>query len=513
MLDAMTRAAYDRAQSTPIVKLVQAAEREATGERHTFSCTADAAAEIARLALLPPIDYDRERKSAAERLEIRIDTLDAEVRKVRGDAAAELAGKDVVFPQREPWPEPIDGGELLDEIAGTFRRFVILPEHADTALALWCTFTYVSKVMYIAPILALVSPEKRCGKTTVIGLLTRLVDRPLGASNISPASVFRSVEKWQPTLLIDEGDTFVRDRDELRGVLNSGHTRETAFVLRTVGDEHEPRRFSTWGPKAIAIIGSLPDTLADRAITIELRRKLPSERTQKLRHGGDLEPLARRCLRFAIDHVAQITSAQPRIPEELHDRAGDNWEPLFAIADVAGGHWPSRARTAASVLSGATADGDSAKVELLRDIHGLLAERLVGRSAVGSAELVEMLIEDKESRWAEFSHGRALTQRQLARLLRPFGVVPTTVRLDAGKIVKGYRVEAFSDPMHRYLSGSEPLHRYSPESARVVTDLATATGGGMLRIKDPLHASTGAGCNGVTDENSHLGGEADGEEF
>jgi hypothetical protein len=108
-----------------------------------------------------------------------------------------------------------------------------------------------------SPLLALTSPEKRCGKTTTLSLLTRLVPRPLLSSNISPAALFRIVEKYCPTLLIDEADSFLRDKEELRGILNSGHTRDAAYVVRTVGDDKEPCRFSTWAPKAVALIGRL----------------------------------------------------------------------------------------------------------------------------------------------------------------------------------------------------------------------------------------------------------------
>ena len=75
-------------------------------------------------------------------------------------------------------------------------------------------------------------------------------------------------------MLIDEADSFLRNSDELRGVLNSGHTRDSAFVIRTVGEDHEPRRFSTWGAKAIALIGKLPDTLADRSIEVRTEAQI-----------------------------------------------------------------------------------------------------------------------------------------------------------------------------------------------------------------------------------------------
>lgn len=161
----------------------------------------------------------------------------------------------MVFPETEPWPEAVDGGELLAKLAATCRRYIVLPEHADVALALWIVFTHCVDAVSVAPILALTSPEKRCGKSTVLALLRRLVQRAMAAANISAAALFRAVEAWAPTLLIDEADTFMGATEELRGILNSGHTRDSAFVIRTVGDDHEPRRFSTWGAKAIALIG------------------------------------------------------------------------------------------------------------------------------------------------------------------------------------------------------------------------------------------------------------------
>jgi putative DNA primase/helicase len=201
------------------------------------------------------------------------------------------------------------------------------------------TFTYLIDCCGVSPILALTSPEKRCGKTTALDLLSKLSHKAMPASNISPAAVFRSIDAWSPCLLIDEADTFLSENEELRGVLNSGHTRATAFVVRNVGDDHQPRQFSTWGAKAIAKIGTLPDTLADRSIVVELRRRLPSERVQKLRHveAGLFDELRRKLVRFAGDNAETLRNARPTIPEALNDRAGDSWEPLLAIAEIAGG--------------------------------------------------------------------------------------------------------------------------------------------------------------------------------
>ena len=191
-------------------------------------------------------------------------------------------------------------------------------------------------------------PEKGCGKTTLLEIISRLARRVLSASNISSAALFRSIEKWAPTLLIDEADSFATKNDELRGVLNSGHTRQTAFVVRCVGDDSEPRIFSTWGCKALAAIGKLPDTVMDRSIEIRLRRALPGEVVEKIRHASPLqfERLSRQAARWAADNAEAIRRARPEIPDSLSNRTGDNAEPLLAIADLAGDEWGEAVRQA-----------------------------------------------------------------------------------------------------------------------------------------------------------------------
>jgi putative DNA primase/helicase len=207
----------------------------------------------------------------------------------------------------------------------------------------------------------------------LLELIGRLSRRPLFASNISPSATFRVIEAFAPTLIIDEADSFLRENEELRGVINSGHTRTTAYVIRCVGQDFEPKRFSTWAAKAIAGIGRLSDTIMDRSIVLELRRKLPQEKIDRLRHAdpGLFETLARKLFRFGKDHCVEIGLARPHLPEALNDRARDNWEPLLAIADLAGGHWPAEARRAALELSAEKPDDRSMAEELLADIRNI----------------------------------------------------------------------------------------------------------------------------------------------
>ncbi len=407
---------------------------------------------VAFLATLRPTEYDSRRGALADVLGCRVGSLDAEVRQRRPKSAAQNGGQGRPFEikEGEVWPEPVDGALLLAKLTSTIRRCVVLPQHGDVALALWCLHTHAIEAADCAPIIALTSPEPRCGKSTVLALLSKLVRCPLTASNISPAALFRVIESQSPTLLIDEGDAFLKDNEPLRGILNSGHTRDSAYVLRCEGEDHEPKQFSTWGAKAIACIGRLPRTIQDRSITIPLRRKLPGELVTKLRdtEPGLFQELAAKCRRFAEDSRERLTAARPAIPEALNDRAADSWAPLFAIADLADGLWFAQARAAAVALSNSDADSESLGMKLLSDIRDVFDSRSIDR--IASDDLLRTLLHLEECPGGDL-HGKPLTARSLARLLHPFGILSGSVRLADGRTPKGYLRARFEDAFARYL--------------------------------------------------------------
>lgn len=421
------------------------------------------------------------------------------------------SGESVLFTAIEPWLEPVSGADLLNELVQYVRRHAVVSEHQAIAIALFVLHTYLLDYVGVSPVLALLSPEKRCGKTTILTLLSRLVHRSLPCSNITPAAVFRAIDAWHPTLLIDEADTFIRNSDEIRGVLNSGHTREAAYVVRTVGDNHEPRRFCTWGAKVIALIGKLPDTLQDRAIVIHLRRKLPQEKTEKLRHadGTQLDELRRRCARFAQDIGDAVQRAQPDLPPALNDRAADNWEPLLAIADQAGEVWSNKAREAALALSGETAEqDDSRRVMLLGDIREVFASKKVERLASG--DLIGALVEMEDRPWSEYSRSqfgfKKISPRQLSQLLSPFGIAPKDIRFDDQNL-KGYRLEQFEDAFDRY-APQQPRQRYEQASTRNGGESSSAADGPLSRDEELSEAASPKGCSGVADHEGEEGGDS-----
>lgn len=391
-----------------------------------------------------------------------IDTLTT--MKVRGaaalvDAALGLVratthggqGRAIEFEEIEPWPAPVDGAGLLDDVVSLMKRFVVMSEVVADALVLLIVNAHVHDASNVSPIAVLTSATKQCGKTVCLRFVLVLVPRPLATSNISSAALFRTVEASTPTLVIDEADTFLKLSEEMRGLLNAGHTRDLAYVIRNVGEDHEPRKFTTWCPKFVALIGRLPDTIESRSVVLPLLRAKktdPLEKVQKRRPKQLVETLPARLARWAADHRDKLHAHDAAIPESLNDREGDNWSPLLAIADLAGGDWPERARKAALALSGHVDPEQEEAGEAALHATGALLAAAPGKR-MASATVVARLTADPTDWWAAFRDEKPITQRQLARLLGRFGIKPKELRLPEG-VLRGYDLEDFKDVLLRY---------------------------------------------------------------
>jgi hypothetical protein len=367
--------------------------------------------------------------------------------------AVEGQGQTLSFENPEPWPDEIDGAELLDEILKADRRYVILPKGGDITLPLWILFAWTHDAFQVSPLLDFRSPTKRCGKTTGLKFIKRLVPRPIIATNISTPSLFRAIEAFNPTLLIDEVDTFLNRDQETNGILNGGHERDGAFVLRCEGDKHETRTFSVWCPKVLSGIGRRKDTLDDRSISIPMKRKGPGQKVEKLliKGGGEFLTLRQKLARWSEDHLEDLKSSNPEIPESLNDRAQDNWFPLLAIADLCGGEWPKRAREAALILSGEdNQDEDTWGIQLLSDARDYFRGQDTDR--VSSEGFVNHLLTLEDRDWSEMGRsGKEITKRGVSRILKPFDVKPKTIRLNSETTAKGYTKEMLEDSFFHYL--------------------------------------------------------------
>jgi len=362
-------------------------------------------------------------------------------------------------PALEPWPEPVDADPLLSDIAQVLRLIVVLPKWVPETLALWILHTYAFLLRNVSTYVGIESPEKQCGKTTLLTLLSQLVCRPEIAANISPSAFFRVIEETRPTLLIDEGDTFLKKHGELRGILNAGYTRESAYVVRVANQAKGSGkgvlsrlvRFSCFCPKAIASIGRLPETLADRCIVFRMQRKTAAEVCERSRNLETLTVLRRKCLRFVTDHAEAIASARPEIPAGQSDRTVDIWEPLHVLAQLAGGDWPEKAQQAMAALTASAQERNpigSLFLDIMLCFTLAKADRIFGRTL--AAELDRFV----ERPWSDLRKGKEMTGPLLARVLRPYGVRPKTMWI-AGEAAKGYLMADLEDAFRRYIPRSE----------------------------------------------------------
>lgn len=363
-----------------------------------------------------------------------------------------------------PCSKPVSLGELLNEISMTIRMFVIIdPVQAD-AIALWIFLTYIFNLFDTNPLLIMNAPERACAKTLLQTVIAELSARALMASNATPSTLFRSVELWMPTIFFDEVDTFFKENNELLGMVNAGY-KSSGFVLRSekTEDTYTPKKFPVFGAKSLAGIAlerHLPDSTMSRAIIINMRRKLSGETVTRLRYAepGLFKKLCAKLERAADDYAEAIQHVRPHLPDALSDRGQDNWEPLLAIATVAGADWLERATHAALTLSKQSNEKVSTGNELLSDIQSIFEDRRHGKQhwdKISSSELITELEHIPESPWATYNQGRPIAPRQLSSQLAVYGIKSKTVRLGPHDTPKGYELSQFEDAFARYLNTTD----------------------------------------------------------
>ena len=302
----------------------------------------------------------------------------------------------------------------------------------------------------------------------LLDIIEALSYRPLITVNASPAAVYRAIGTDDPpTLLIDEADTIFGPRagdnhEDLRGLLNAGHQRNRP-AIRYDASRRCVEQIPTFAMAALAGIGTMPDTIEDRAVVIRMRRRAPGEEVAPYRHRRDhpaLTVLAGQLRGWVRGHADQLEQAVPLMPVE--DRAADTWEPLVAVADLAGADWPYRARRAAAIL---TADRENntdmpLRVRLLADCRTAFGSV----RALSTVLLLGYLKADPEAPWIDHgTHG--LTARRMATMLREYDINSANVRLADGTQAKGYLKDHFTDAWNRYCPRPDPGNPAAGEDA------------------------------------------------
>ena len=376
-------------------------------------------------------------------------------------------------------PEPADGAALLDELHAAFVRYVVLPSaEAVDAVTLWTAATHAQPAWEHATRLDATSPEKRCGKSRLLDVIEATCHAPLITVNISAAALARSVGADPPTLILDEADTVFgkgikgdEKAETLRGLINAGHQRNRPYI-RWDAAARRPESCPTFAMAALAGIGSLPDTITDRAVVIRMRRRAPGETVAAFRIRRDTPPLHDLRARLGAwirPHLEELQAAMPDLP--VDDRAADNWTPLSAVADLAGGSWPGRARKAAEVLT-AGADNDAAAASLSLRLLADLRTVFGAARCLHTATILERLHKLEEAPWRDY-YGRPFNDRDLAAKLRPYEVTSRDVReAGTGPNRKGYHTDDLADVWSRYLLGD--MGDMGDIAGQAVADVADA---------------------------------------
>jgi len=375
---------------------------------------------------------------------------------------------DIKEEETESMYPPTELPEILDEVRAFLSRYIVFSNEAQaTAVTLWVVHTWVIDAFDYTPYLQLSSPVKRCGKSRVFDCLKMLCAKPWAAVSITEAVLFRKIEQDAPTLLLDEVDAIFTaksgddGKEALRALLNAGFERR-ATVARCGGPDYKLSEFRVFCPKALAGIGKLPDTVADRCIPIIMARRKRGEFIDKFRARDAEEvakPIAAALQAWSQKHsvIDKLRAARPAIPNVLGDRAADICEPLLAIADLAGSEWPAMVRTAlVELCADADVADESISIKLLAAIREIFQTRAGDR--ISTKELLQALIErDGDEPWPSWWEAEIKKENtngpaaRLARLLRPFGIVARTIREDDGSTLKGYKLASFEDVFSRYL--------------------------------------------------------------
>jgi Protein of unknown function (DUF3631) len=375
----------------------------------------------------------------------------------------------------------IDGAQVLDEVHKVLTKYVVFPSpEAADAVTLYAAATHAMPELEFATRMVIRSPVRRCGKSRLLDVLSQLVRKPLITTDISAAALVRSVTAQDPpTIMLDEADAIFgkalkgdEKAESLRGILNAGFGRDRPYkrwdiTTRSVED------CPTFALAVLAGIGSMHDTIEDRAVVLTMRRKAPGEKASKYRIRRDkavVTAVGDRLAAWVGPRAKELGDAEPELPGGLNDRAEDAWEALIAVADAAGGSWGARARKAARVLSDEAEEDAADGIRLLADLRDVFGEE----DKLWTETILAALHRTPEAPWGDW-YGHPLKDRELAKLLKPYGIRSRDVKID-GVNHKGYYREQLIESWRSYATaGGGSATGATGATAHAVGQMAEAT--------------------------------------
>jgi putative DNA primase/helicase len=416
---------------------------------------------------LPVGSHEQEIERLSKKLGEDVATLREELDQVigleRGDAFS--------FEKTASWPEPVDVATVLEECITKVSRYVAMQPHQLTTVPLWVmhAWCYDHNVPVHSPMLAFTSAEPDSGKSYGAVAVGRMCPRMSLNIEITGPTLFRLVDAFKPTLVLDEADDLFVRKSDLKHIVNQSWTRGSKIPRQAkVNGIWQTVFYDPFGAKVLSLLGAnLPRPTRTRCIEL---RMLPKRRDEKLEPFHQLDDaefaiLRQKFARLAADHAKALKTADPVIPPDLNNRAAANWKLLLAIAEVAGGAWPKRAREAAERLS-RSGHQPSDGVKLLAATRVIIvALAKTGVKLITSEALTAELNKDPTGIWCEYNHGGPITQRQVAYLLAPYGIEPGTVHPTqrSWDSQKGYKFAQFEDPFARYLPDDPNIRTFAPE--------------------------------------------------
>ncbi len=409
----------------------------------------------------------------------------------------------------EPWDKPVSGSDLLKKIVLFFENYVFLPPSAAVVLAVWCLQSWCYELFDFAAIIAVWSPEHECGKGRVLDVAEKIVRRPFRTSNTSAAVLYHVISKGNLTVLVDELDSISDEqRAAICNILKGGYqSNGTAHRMAMRNGGQGEIEFSTFCPKMIATItlDKLDKATRSRTIGIRMQRKPRSQKVAKFRR-VDATILQRKCMRWAQDNVEAIKAVPPMdVDECATDRQEDVWEPLVAIARVAGGDWEKRIRFAAQQLATGGSDGASEIVahQLLSALQSFFSEH---GDRADTKTIIAALNESGD--FADVNRGRGLNPQYVAKLLKPYGIEPRVHKTTEGTTARGYSRDDCEPAFAAYLSDAPPKNM--PGKCNSVTTVenidhnavfGNVTEGNGYTSENAVPANKNAGGYGVTVQN------------
>lgn len=361
---------------------------------------------------------------------------------------------------------------VLDEVRSTIGQYVYAPTAALDIATLWIAMTWIASDCLTLPLAVIQSPVPASGKSTLLDVMSRMSYNSINGISITAAVLFSMPEP--PTLFIDEADTFFGNKDELTGIVNAGHTRANASVLRaSVGEDgRQVSSFNVFYPKAISQLGNVlsPATLS-RAVIIRMAAKPDNIKLRKLLFAPRQFREVQAALKDSLENIrpkffkAQIAASRALEQIGLSNREADNYIPLYAIASAASSEWAARCLFAAKSLI-EPAKSLSTGQEILTNIQAIMpnlvthTDKTTGETTpvqvVGSNDLLMQLLLQDDFGWNEYNNGRPLTVRLLAQLLKPFGVTPDLHRPKGSTPKRGYSIAQLEMAISQYLPSSVP---------------------------------------------------------